>query len=105
MWLSIFGTGGPFQRNTQKTLYSGKLVNPTDQLLEESITLEVSDGEVNGSYTGTDTKRLFYPQEFLLFLKHYTSFEFLGWWNNWNLADRLPSSKAISRPIALLRKR
>jgi SAM-dependent methyltransferase len=87
-----------------KTLYAGTLVNPTDQLLEESITLEVADGEVSGSYTGTDTKRLFYPQEFLLFLKHYTSFEFLGWWNNWNLADPLPSPRTISRPIVLLRK-
>lgn len=88
-----------------KTMVQGRIVEPVEQRYEESITLEVTDNGRINKYSGTDSKRLIYPQEFLLFIRHCTDFEFMGWWNNWNLNDPLPSPKPIQRPIVLLRKR
>ena len=70
-----------------KTTVRGRIVEPVEQLCEESITLEVTeDGRMN-KYSGTDLKRIIYPQEFLLFMRQCTEFEFIGWWNNWSLND------------------
>ncbi len=88
-----------------KTTVRGRIVEPVEQLYEESITLEVSDNGRTNQYSGTDFKRIIYPQEFLLFIRHCTDFEFMGWWNNWSLNDPLPSLKPIQRPIVLLRRR
>lgn len=88
-----------------KTTVRGRIVEPVEQLYEESIALEVTDNGRINKFSGTDVKRLIYPQEFLLFIQHCTDFEFIGWWNNWDLNDPLPSTKPIQRPIVLLRKR
>jgi hypothetical protein len=69
------------------------------------ITLEVTEDGQSSRYSGIDEKRIMYPQEFLLLIEHRTDFEFIGWWNNWNLEDPIPSKKPITRPIALLRRR
>lgn len=93
------------QRIKVKTTVRGRIVEPVEQLCEESISLEVTDkGRIN-KFSGTDLKRLIYPQEFLLFIQNCTKFEFIGWWNNWDLNDPLPSPDSIQRPIVLLRRR
>jgi SAM-dependent methyltransferase len=83
----------------------GRIIEPVEQRYEETITLEVADNGQTTKYSGTDVKRIIYPQEFLLFIQHCTDFEFIGWWNNWSLNDPLPSPRPIQRPIVLLRRR
>lgn len=83
----------------------GRIIEPVEQLYEETISLEVTEDGQTTRYSGIDQKRIIYPQEFLLLIEHKTDFKFIGWWNNWDLNDPLPSKKPISRPIALLRKR
>jgi SAM-dependent methyltransferase len=85
--------------------YNGKVVDQVEQLFEETITLEVNEEGRTQKYAGTDQKRIIYPQEFLLLIEHKTEFEFVGWWNDWNMEDPIPSKKPINRPIVLLRKR
>ncbi|MEW6185232.1 MAG: class I SAM-dependent methyltransferase [Thermodesulfobacteriota bacterium] len=88
-----------------QTTVNGKIVDPVEQIYEEAITLEVTDNRPKSTYKGVDYKRIIYPQEFLLMVEHKTEFEFIGWWNNWNLGDPLPSPNPITRPIVLLRRR
>jgi SAM-dependent methyltransferase len=88
-----------------KTTVQGRIVEPVEKLCKELITLEVTDNGLTGKYSGTDVKRIIYPQEFLLLIRHCTDFEFMGWWNNWSLNDPLPGPKPIQRPIMLLRRR
>jgi SAM-dependent methyltransferase len=83
----------------------GRVIEPVQQIYEESITLEVTEDGRTSTYSGTDLKRIMYPQEFLLLIRHNTEFEFVGWWNEWNMNDPLPSGKPINRPIVLLRRR
>jgi SAM-dependent methyltransferase len=83
----------------------GRIIEPAEQLYEEAITLEVTENGRTTRYSGIDQKRIIYPQEFLLLIEHKTDFEFIGWWNNWDLNDPIPSKIPINRPIALLRKR
>jgi SAM-dependent methyltransferase len=83
---------------------NGRIVDPIEQVYEEVITLEVLDNGQRLMYKGVDHKRIIYPQEFLLLIEHRTEFEFIGWWNDWNLEDPLPSNKPITRPIVLLRR-
>ena len=90
------------------TQWSERLVDAAEQLVEETFTLEViEDGAVH-HLSETAVNRVIFPQEFLLLIEHAAEFEFVGWWNNWDLASPLgdvTDPKEISRPIALLRRR
>jgi SAM-dependent methyltransferase len=87
-----------------KATVSGQVVDPVEQLYEETITLDVTEDGKNTRFSGTDTKRIIHPQEFLLLVRHCTDFEFVGWWNDWDMRDPLPGAKPVNRPIALLRR-
>lgn len=83
-----------------------KQTNKVDQLFEEQLELKVyDDGVHTQTLRSNSTKRAMYPQEFMLFLKSNKQFEFMGWWNNWDLNSPMTNnSSAIFRPIILLRK-
>jgi len=48
--------------------------------------------------------RTIFPQEFLLLLEKSGLYEFVGWWNNWNMAKPIEVAKSINRPITLIRR-
>lgn len=51
------------------------------------------------------TKRALYPQEFLALIAEQERFDFVGWWNQWNLAQPITATmRLLFRPIALLRR-
>jgi SAM-dependent methyltransferase len=88
--------------------YSEKLIDAVEQLVEEAISLEVVDDGVMFHLSETGVRRVIFPQEFLQIIKHTEEFEFVGWWNNWNLERPLgevKDPKRINRPIALLRRK
>jgi len=87
-----------------KATIKGTLVNPVEQLFEGSLTLEVDDEGEKKLFQATALDRLIYPQEFLLFMAARSDFEFVGWWNNWDLTQPLGESQKIFRPIIILRK-
>ena len=51
-----------------------------------------------------DVVRTIFPQEFLLLVEKSKNFEFVGWWNNWNLGEPIEKAVRITRPITLLRR-
>lgn len=88
-----------------KTCVAYRIINATEQLFEEKIMLDVDDNGKSIVLTNTAIKRAIYPQEFLLYVQSRGDFEFLGWWNDWNLDHPLGGTEVINRPIALVRKR
>lgn len=87
-----------------KTTAQTNLINPVEQIFEESLTLEVEDGGAKKVLRGTSVVRQIYPQEFLLFVAARSDFEFAGWWNNWDITQPLDGKQEISRPITILRR-
>jgi len=81
-----------------------KIVNRVLQTLEETAILEVDDHGQHIEARDTCIRRAIYPREFLLFIAARKDFEFVGWWNNWDLSASLDGEEKINRPIALLRR-
>jgi SAM-dependent methyltransferase len=97
------------QENIKVTAhYSEKTIDAVEQLVEETIALDVQEGDSTASFLETAISRVIFPQEFLQIIQHTQAFEFVGWWNNWDLDKPLGEIKEpekISRPIALLRRK
>ena len=87
-----------------KTTVSSKDINPVEQTFEETIIIEVNDHGKHYMITGKNVKRAIYPQEFLCLMHSLKDFEFVGWWNNWDLNQPLEQTAGINRPIALVRR-
>ena len=89
---------------TVKTTHQWNLVDPVEQIVEGSLTLEVEDEGAKKVFREAFVARLVYPQEFLLFIAARSDFEFVGWWNNWDLAQPLGETQEVGRPIIVLRR-
>jgi len=87
-----------------KTTYSTQIVNSLEKTFEEVILLNVNDKGKTKKIVERTIKHSIYPQEFLFFIANRKDFEFIGFWNNWNLSQPLQGTNRISRPIAIVRK-
>ena len=87
-----------------KAGFASRVLDKVKQLYEDTECLEIlEDGEVK-KVEGTSVKRVIFPQEFLFFISARSDFEFLGWWNDWDLSTPLSGDGKINRPIILLRR-
>jgi hypothetical protein len=87
-----------------KTTYQTKLIHPVEQVIEETLTLEIKDAGERDVIRETWVRREIYPQEFLMFIANRKDFEFIGWWNDWDLTQPLDGAREINRPITVLRR-
>ena len=87
-----------------KTVHQATLANPVEQIVEGSLTLEVEDEGVKKVFREALVARKIYPQEFLLFVAARSDFEFVGWWNNWDLTQPLGGTQEVGRPITVLKR-
>jgi len=87
-----------------KTTVKSKVINHVEQTFEETIVLEIYDHGKHHTITGKNVKRAIYPQEFLCLMRSLKDFEFVGWWNNWDLGQPLEQTSEINRPIILVRR-
>jgi len=85
--------------------YLSNLVDRVEQTLEERITLEVDDNGEERTFTQTAYKRAIYPQEFLTLLEWRGDFEFVGWWNDWDLSIPVDGRDTIHRPVTVIRRK
>lgn len=88
------------------TCFSEKYIDAVEQLVKETITLEVEDQGAMHHLRESGVKRVIFPQEFVQIIKQ-TELEIVGWWNNWNLQEPLSEvedPESIERPIVLLRR-
>ena len=90
---------------TVEVSHSTELLNYVDQTFRETITLLVNDEGQVRHLQQDSIRRAIYPQEFLL-ISDQQGFEFIGWWNNWDLTSSLAGTEEqVVRPISVLRKR
>jgi len=87
-----------------KTTNKWTAVDRVEQMFNETITLEVDDHGKELTISNTDLRRALYPQEFRLFINTLKEWEFVGWWNNWNLDEPLEHQTKIDRPVTILRR-
>lgn len=84
-----------------------KVLDRLEQMVEEKVTLRVRDGGERHAYETRAVRRIIFPQEFLLLVERMKEFEFVGWWNDWDLDQPLRPGmkKKVARPVILLRKK
>lgn len=87
-----------------KVSYSAKIVDRVEQTVEETIILDVEDHGETKTLVEKNVNRVIYPQEFLIFISGRDDFEFVGWWNNWDLSKPLQGDEHIDRPITIVRR-
>jgi SAM-dependent methyltransferase len=94
-----------------ETSCSTQYVDPVGQTMEELLRIEVDDHGDKVKLEDRRMRRVIYPQEFILLIEKTGCFEFMGWWNNWNLDDPIKegeshvSGKKIQRPITVVRRK
>ncbi len=105
-WRSEAGDTWELERNgvRVRTTVFWEVVNKVGQTFMETIILDVDDRGTCKRIVGRERKRAIYPQEFLCLVDRSPDFEFVGWWNHWDLSQPLEEAEKIDRPITLLRR-
>ena len=85
--------------------YWSASVNRIEQVYEDTLHLEIEDGGRQFALEDKSLRRRVFPQEFLAFVRDRTRFEFIGWWNDWDLEQPITGDHGVDRPIVLLRRR
>ena len=85
--------------------YETHPVQPVQQVVEETIILDVQRPDAAYRLTHTSRQRVIYPQEFRLLIAQHPGFDFVGWWDNWDLNRPLQEVTSIYRPITVIRRR
>jgi SAM-dependent methyltransferase len=89
---------------TVKALYQANALNAVEQTIEEAIDLVVEENGTTITLRERAVRREIYPQEFLMFCAQRRDFEFIGWWNDWDLSKPLDGRDVINRPICVVRR-
>lgn len=87
-----------------RTTVSWALVDRAEKTVEEYILLQINERGRMFFTAGTDTKKAISPDEFRNFIVKNEYFEFVGWWNNWDLSQPLGKARNINRPIVVIRR-
>ncbi|MFH1893860.1 MAG: class I SAM-dependent methyltransferase [Candidatus Zixiibacteriota bacterium] len=87
-----------------RTTHSCELISLVEQTFYETLRLDVNDNGERLSLVDKTVRRAIFPQEFLRFIECHEHFEFVGWWNNWDLSQPLERTNKIDRPIVLVRR-
>ena len=106
-WQTRGGSSWDMERDgiRVKTTVEWQPVRLSRQTFRETIVLQVDDNGRQFEIKGSNVHRAIYPQEFLRMMEYSPDFEFVGWWNNWNLEQPLDFADKISRPIILIRRK
>jgi hypothetical protein len=85
-----------------KTTYYVEINDPVRQTFKEHIILDVDDGKNKRRIHSVELRKFFFPQEFLSLIKCHSKFEFMGWFNDFDI-NKPVSSKG--RQVVVLRKK
>ena len=81
-----------------------EVLNRADQMVRNTLTAKIDNEGKMLELETIDVVRTIFPQEFLLLVEKSKNFEFVGWWNNWDLEEPIGKAVRIRRPITLLRR-
>jgi ubiquinone/menaquinone biosynthesis C-methylase UbiE len=91
--------------------YSRKFIDPVGQRFQEIIELNINDKGNSFTLKEKNIRRAIYPQEFILLMEKIGIFDFIGWWNNWDINSPLNEDmqqkkySKIVRPVIVIRKK
>ena len=85
--------------------YWSRSVNRVEQLYEDTLHLEVNDRGKRLTLEDKSLRRRIFPQEFLAFVRDHTRFEFVGWFEDWDLDRPVTGEHGVDRPIVLVRRK
>lgn len=80
------------------------VIDRAAQIHKYKILADVDDHGKALHLETVEVGRTIFPQEFLLLVEKSGKFEFIGWWNNWNLDEPVEKAEYISRPITVIRR-
>jgi hypothetical protein len=104
--MPFVGEAWDMERDGIKVKISGDtaVVDPMAQTFLNTMEFEVEDHGRHLTVSEQSVVRAVYPKEFLLMLKLRGDFEFVGWWNNWDLDQPLDGGKELNRAITIIRR-
>jgi len=77
----------------------------TEQKVIDRLIVEVFEEGKTTVFKTEKIGKIIFPQEFLELVEKNGKFEFLGWYNSFNLAESLEKAKKMNRPMTLLRRK
>jgi len=80
-------------------------INLVEQKIIDRVIAEVIENGKTKIFKTEKVDKIIFPQEFLELVEKNGKFEFVGWYNNFNLAELLENATKINRPITLLRRK
>jgi len=81
------------------------VLNRVEQKTLERITVKVIEDGKTKVFQEETISKIIFPQEFLELVDKNGKFEFIGWYNNFDLDQPLERATKINRPITLLRRK
>jgi len=90
---------------TLNVVWEQELVSLIEQKVIDRVMVKATGKGGEKVLKTEKVEKVIFPQEFLELVKKNGKFEFLGWYNNFNLDEPLEKAKSISRPITLLRRK
>ncbi len=85
-----------------KASFCATIIDHVAQTFREDAILEISDHGTKRRIRSYELKKFFFPQEFLALIKCHNEFEFIGWFDNFDINKEATST---GRQVVVLRKK
>jgi SAM-dependent methyltransferase len=90
---------------TVNVSWSATPINYVEQKEIEKITVEAIENGKTKILRTEKTGKIIFPQEFLELIEKNGKFEFVGWFNNFDLTQPLAKATRFNRPMTVLRRK
>jgi len=90
---------------TMNVTWEEEPMSLVEQKIIDRLIVEVFEEGKTTVFKTEKVDKIIFPQEFLELVEKNGKFEFLGWYNNFKLAESLEKAKKMNRPMTLLRRK
>jgi len=106
-WTRLGGESWTVIKNglTVNVTWATMPTNYVEQKMMERIIVEAIEDGKPKIFKMEKMGKITFPQEFLELVEKHGKFEFLGWYNNFDLTQPLEKATRFNRPITLLRRK
>jgi SAM-dependent methyltransferase len=106
-WLRVGGENWTVLKGglTVNVTYEENVLNMVEQKTLGRITVEVIENGKTKVLQEETISKVIFPQEFLELVDKNGKFEFVGWYNNFDLDQPLELATKVNRPITILRRK
>ena len=87
-----------------KSEFKIKKVDTNHNLYEENWSIDINDNGKTKHFEMLEKNKAILPEEFLTFIQSRSDFEFVGWWEDWNIEKPINNNSTIKRPFAIVRR-